>query len=615
MPGLSFIYDFTEDISKKESIILQSLDSLIHFEEYKRKILLKKKFYFLGYTKYKEYPIISFETNKYCIYLEGKIYGKDYQTIKSELNELSELIFQNQTNTNKQISDWLLNTDGEFIIFILDKKSYEVAFLNDALGHLPLYYYKNKSEIYISREIKFIANFIKKENFNKISLANYLLFSYTLGKETLFNNIFRLEPSSLIKINSLESHFEIKNIYQLNFDCKTHCRNTINKNVTNLISLLNATCGNKSNTEDNFVNVLSLSGGLDSRIVAAALRKCSIPFSGVTYLDFDKVFKLDTEIAEKVASSLNIDWHLFPLSSPKGKDFIKLLDIKRGMNYLFMSFILPFFRQIKKDFGNKVTYFTGDTGLCLRSHNLPKRIKDINHLIEFIISKHSMISINEVENLTRITKEEIEGEIKRNLLSYPEKSLQGKYEHFVIYSRCFNWHYEGIDRNRFFFWVRTPLESTPFFIYAINCPEKQKINNRLYREMLIKLSPKMSRIIEANLALPISSIRYRIKRYLISCLSKIISNYPKIMLKIRKKVEYKSAYKHNSNLIRCIQKQTIDCKSILEYLSYSELKNITDNCSKHGKQELDVLFTITSIIEEFECGKSSIEKYYEADFK
>jgi len=133
--------------------------------------------------------------------------------------------------------------------------------------------------------------------------------------------------------------------------------------------------------------------------------------------------------------------------------------------------------------------------------------------------------------------------------------------------------------------------------------------------MLIKLSPKMSRIIEANLALPISSIRYRIKRYLISCLSKIISNYPKIMLKIRKKVEYKSAYKHNSNLIRCIQKQTIDCKSILEYLSYSELKNITDNCSKHGKQELDVLFTITSIIEEFECGKSSIEKYYEADFK
>ena len=143
MPGISFIYDLNGNLKQKESEILHSLKSMLHNERYKYKVLFHENSYFLGYTKYKEYPITSFENDEFYIYFEGQIYGKDHQTLNTELNDLAKNIFHNQDNGNEQVAEWLLNTDGDFIIFILHKYSHRISLINDAFGRLPLYYYNS----------------------------------------------------------------------------------------------------------------------------------------------------------------------------------------------------------------------------------------------------------------------------------------------------------------------------------------------------------------------------------------------------------------------------------------------------------------------------------------
>ena len=487
MPGLSFICDFKKNITEKESIILQSLDSLIHFEEYKQKILLKEKFYFLGYTKYKEYPITFFNNKKYCIYLEGKIYDKDYSTIDSELNGLAELIFQNQTKTNKQLTDWLLNTDGDFIVFILSKRSNEIAIFNDALGRLPLYYYKSRDILLVSRELRFITNILNDYKFDKMAIAQYLLFGYSLGKRTLLENIYRLKPATLIIANTKESKLKIDIIYQYNFEIKKYFDRNTERNASNLVSLFSKACKNRVNPNNK--NILSLSGGLDSRAVAAGLYKNNIPFSGTTFLDYNKAYKVDVRIVKQLAELFNIDLKLFDLVPPKGKDLHKLLKIKNGLNWLAISYYIQFLNKIKETNISNVIFLTGDGGDKLLPNIKPTvKLKSVNGLVIYIIFKNKIFPLDIVSRLTQIPKSEIITELTNHFLSYPEQELSQKYVHFLVFERAFKWLFEGEDRNRCYFWSVTPFYSMHFFNYAMNCSDKQKSKYNLYHQFFKELS-------------------------------------------------------------------------------------------------------------------------------
>ncbi|ODS37464.1 MAG: hypothetical protein A7315_13475 [Candidatus Altiarchaeales archaeon WOR_SM1_79] len=612
MPGISLICDSKEDLNENEPKILESLDSMLHDERYKKEVLLNEKSYFLGCTKYNEYPTKSFENEKFYICLEGKIYGKEESLIDKELNNIAEIIFEDSNKSNEQVKEWLLNTDGEFIVFILNKKNNEIIILNDLLGHLPLYYHKVGGKFLVSREIRFIANLIGNK-FDKIGIAQYLLFMHSLGERTIFKNIFRLEPAKLIKINLKNFELEIKNIYEFNFENRRYSERTIEENANNLADLFNEACKNRAASSEDFRNVLALSGGIDSRVVLASLQKNKIPFNAVTFMDANKTAGADVKIAEQLAKLFNLDWNLFNLDSPKGRDALKLLRIKNGLNYIAIRSILPFLESIRRDYCSKLNYFTGNTGMIMRDYRPSKKIKDLDDLADYVLSRLHQFPLNEAAGLVGVDKEKIINELKHYLMSFPEKSMIQKYIHFIMFGRGFTWHYEGIDRDRFYFWEATPLESPKFYIYAMNCPDKQKASFRIYSDFLLKLSPEAATIDDANLGSPFASNIYKIKGFIKSIIISIISRFPSIMLSARKRFTHRGSYKHNSTLINCLKKQINDCESICDYLSSSAVNNIINNCGKYGKLQVEILFTITSLIEDFECKKSSIEKYYDSD--
>jgi len=608
MPGMHFICDLEGRLKRDEPDILKSLNSIIHFEWYSPEIIYSEPPFFFGCTRYEEYPIHFFKSEEYFIYLEGRIYGKEPTQLGEELNYLAREISHNGNNAENKIAEWILNTDGDFIVFILDNRQREIFIINDALGRLPLYYSKGNKKLIVSREVRFIGNLMNKKRIDIMGMAQCLLFGFPLGIRTLYEDIFRLGPGALIQINLNRSEFRIGNVHQFNFEKKNNKERDFNEHLDILLKLFCEACQNR--TYQDYKNVVSLSGGLDSRAVVSGLLKMKSPFYAATRMSLGQTESLEARIAEKLPEVLSIDWKLFPVGHPTGREVLELLKIKNGLNYLGMSFILPFFRRIKKTYGSKIIFFTGDGGDKVLPYFKPAvRLKNLDKLTDFIMAKEHVFSLRDVGDLLNIDRDEIVSELRKHLESYPEKDLSQKYVHFLILERAFKWLFEGEDRNRFYFWSVAPFYSLKFFNYAMNCPDRMKKNHALYRELLLKLSPQAAAVDVVKWKRPITSYKTKLFLFLKENVNPLlISRLKRIVTRELRKV--RSPDKLKGDIFKCFWEQIENCPTISRYLSIQKIRDLQDM----SRMEFNNLFTIASVIEDFECRGNTIEKYSDSHF-
>ena len=87
----------------------------------------------------------------------------------------------------------------------------------------------------------------------------------------------------------------------------------------------------------------------------------------------------------------------------------------------------------------------------------------------------------------------------------------------------------------------------------------------------------------------------------------------KIRKLITKPQESIHTFTHSDELIRCLQEQLNNCGTISKCLSRQVVENVIKNRHKYNGEAIGMLFTITSVIEDFVCNKSTIENYLEFD--
>ena len=606
MPGISFIYNKEGNFRHKSTEYISKINKLKYTSRYQITTLQEIDPFYLFLSHYSEYPYTEFNFGNSYILLEGCIYNRSSEELKKELKDLSFRFFNNTPINKKFLSDWIKSIDGEFVIFCYDKNLEKIIIINDLMGHLPLYYKITPKEVIISRDIKLIQE-LSPSFPDKMVIAQYLLFSFPLGNNTLFQEIFRLEAGSFISIDLKNSNETIFNFHRFNFQqLNSNHSKSIKENVKNLCNLFNMTCKNRVKSFPDYKNILSLSGGFDSRAVFASLNTNNIPFDCVTFIDDNKIYSKDINISQQLANDFNLSWELLELQKPKGKDIIQLLDSKFGQNNINMAFLITFFQKIEDKFGAKVNYFSGNTGMSLRSYLPTKKIRNFDELIEYIFSfegKYNMIhnfSLDEVSALLDLNKLEIIRNIKKIIEKYPETDFKFKYMHFLYYGYCFNWHYEGIDRNIFYFWNSSPLESTPFFLYAMNCLDSQKKNKRLFSEFIISLCPQVSKY-------PISNYNSRLKSRKMKLNLTVESIFTRIPVKL-KKIIYKFKGIQKTNYIPLypdlFNQQVSKSKLINNYFNIEYMQKISKT-----KQQFHVLFTITNIIEYSERNHYILEDF------
>jgi asparagine synthase (glutamine-hydrolysing) len=600
---------------------LNALDSVIYNDSYKREILLTNDHYLVGCTKYAEYPTSLIENSDYWVCIEGKIYGKSGSVLNNEIFSLLNYVFKGIHRSDRErkiIADWLLQTDGDFIIYAFDKNTNDFVIMNDALGRLPFYYYKDKEKIIASREIQFISYSIKdnQENhniFDKLGLAQLLLFSYTLGNRTPLNNVNRLEPATILRIYCNSPWLEPDTIYRFNFEIKKYSNVSIEKNAGELVSLFSEACRNRA--DYNAKNIVSLSGGLDSRAVAACLHKNNIPCYAVTSTEPHwrpvEGNISETEIAEQIAMSLGMEWENYGVMKAGAEDLIMLLKIKKGLTYLGHSFFLRFLEKLKKKYGLKpINFFTGrDGGVVFSDLSITiSNLDNLDSLARGIIHLVGDFRLAEVAALVQIKEAEIVDELLNILSSYPEENLRQKLLHFLFFEDNAKFSFEIDDISRIYFWTVSPFNSLPFLKYIISCPDKQKSKYRLYREFFFIMSPTVAEIRNSNWGCSISSSRFKIIQSIMSLYWK----YPQLR-KIIKKLKDKGIYypyKYDSTVIRCIRDQLDNCSTLSKYLSGKEVEKILNNPADYTHYGFDNLLTVTSLIANTLCDNKSIESHF-----
>lgn len=605
MPGLSFICDFNEDLRDGEPALLRALDSTRHYPHFRSAVHTYERDIILACTDYEGYPFRIVETEDCVFHLEGMIYTPEGP--ERSLTQLSAILSAYGTGRADLLAGWLLENDGDYVVAAVMKRTGDVVIINDILGRLPLYYHRKAKGLVVSREIGFITGLLGNKRPDRMAMVQTLLVGFAWGGRTLVDDVKRLEPASLIHVGRKEQRITLRNLYKFNFDDKRNGTDSVRASANHLVDLFVETCRRRAGAFTNRRNILGLSGGLDSRAVGAALLRSGVELDGVTYLDHTGTSAKDAEIAGKIARALNIRWNLITLDSPKGRDYLALLRLKSGLNYLGMSYIMPFFEAVRERYGANIAYFTGDGGQILKPElRMHKTVARVADLAQHILSTYKVFSLGEAAALSGMPADSLMDDLMSLLDGYPEGELKNKYVHFLLYEENVNRCFEGEDRNRFFFWSITPFYSIPFFTYALNTPDHRVSRYALCREFLRLLQPRIASVDYARWSVPITSWRIQ-----------LVFLYHRIPWRLKMKVRslFKkplTSYPLDAPAAVCLRQQIATCSGVGRYISGGTVES---SIADWKRQQLDVLLTVTSSIENIECGRSAFEQFLHADFR
>ncbi len=223
-------------------------------------------------------------SNDYVIIFNGEIYN--HRELRSELDSILQRSWAGHSDTETllaAIEEWgfedtLEKVKGMFAIAIWDKKSKILSLACDRIGEKPLYYGWVNEQFVFASELKSMKKFPEFNNqIDKNSLAMFLRFNSIPAPYSIYENINKLEPAQIIKINP--TTMKIKK------NCYWSIEEVYKKNTLNKFS------GTSKEAVDQLETVLSdavssqmqsdvplgafLSGGVDSSTIVALMQSFS----------------------------------------------------------------------------------------------------------------------------------------------------------------------------------------------------------------------------------------------------------------------------------------------------------------------------------------------------
>ena len=601
MPGLSLVCDRRQGLHQDRGP-LQGLDRVMHTPAYQRTVLVDEPACLLACTHYPNYGLLEHQTPRWHIALEGHIYGKSEATIQQELEAIAPQLFRAEAEQSA-IVRWLFQTDGEFLLFVRDKQTGQMAFLNDALGKLPVYYCAGSNRLLVSREISYLAPLVERKSCSRRGLMQFLVLRYCLAKQTPFEGVERMPPASVLRVDPMEWALSERTLFTYDVRHREHEGKSLRQNIDNIRELLVQATVNRASRSD--PNVLSLSGGIDSRLIAAILRDQSIPFHAATFIDSDRQFAPDASTAEEVAKVMKLDWKLFDLPAAKGVEALSVLRLKSGLMSMTLGLLMKFLEEMGAQYGWNMVFFTGDTGYGVRKHTPKGRVRRLEDLVtNCIFGYQSQFDLPVVADLLDMDPREVFRDFCQEFESYPETALQEKYQHFIICERILVWNYDGMDRDRSYYWLAAPLDATPVFHYGMNMPYGHRDHYQMYWDMLDQFAPESMKVNYAPYGAPPRSRRLEWTWFK----EKMYFKMPEwVRQHVRRLLNRKRAEAHpNPLLVQCLREQMSNGSALKDYFRPDRYEKILQTGTK---MQHEVLLSATCAVENFLTGQTTLEKY------
>jgi asparagine synthase (glutamine-hydrolysing) len=442
----------------------------------------------LKMNSYPGYPFEVFDFGEIKVLFEGMIYNRT----KVEIQNFVSSICAKSEPDQKEIENWIRSVDGEFVFVVIRLSEVKIQIFNDLFGRLPLYYTQAEGEINVSRDIAAIRASCRIIDYEPFSVASSLIFGFVPGLKTLWKGIYRFTPASLMELDTF-SHQDIviRKIYD--FTERSENKEVI---ASELLNLLAEATQNRIRLLLN--PALSLSGGLDSRLIAGILAKNKLHIPLFTYQDEAGSALADIESVKEMIKILAIqDQHTFFKLGNSGKTELDvLLQCKQGLNYLGMAFLVPYLKHFSD---NKLQQITGDGGDKVLADLRPLvRLKNKDDFWKYLKRRHTSGSIVNILKLCSISENNYRNELEKILFNDDSSDFDDAYIRFLLLGRAQVWLFEGEDRNRCFGWSTSPFYSPDFALKALNLPMESKAFGKIFLEMFRQLGSGLEHIPNPN---------------------------------------------------------------------------------------------------------------------
>lgn len=239
----------------------------------------------------------------------GEIYN--YQELK---DELSDYPFASNCDTEVIIASYLKwgkefinKLNGMFAIALYDREREELLLCRDRIGKKPLYYYLDDDTIVFASEIKPIMQFpYFKQEINRDVLGGYLFHQYICGAQSIFQNVYRLEPGTrlIYKYGDIqkEKYWDITDKYHEGLQQEQTEYEAAKRGLKEL--LIDSV--KKRMIADVPVGTF-LSGGYDSSLVTAIAQEVSEQPVKTFCIGFEETRFNEAVYAKKIAEYLGTD--------------------------------------------------------------------------------------------------------------------------------------------------------------------------------------------------------------------------------------------------------------------------------------------------------------------
>ena len=274
--------------------------------------LAHRRLSILDVSKAGAQPMHSY-SNRYVIVYNGEIYN--HLSIRKEIFDFNK--FNGWTGTSDTetllrgfelwgIEKMLEKCTGMFAIAVWDKKNKCLNLARDRIGEKPLYYgWQGRSFIFGSELKAFLEHPDFKKEINKDSIFSLLRYYNVSGPNTIFKDIFKLRPGTVLSINQ-KNECEEKVFWSAhdmllnnNDDMKGKSDKIV---LENLHSIL------RSSVKDQMLSDVPLgaflSGGIDSSLIVSLMQEQSNNPIKTFTIGFDEKGYNEAEFAKKVAKEL-----------------------------------------------------------------------------------------------------------------------------------------------------------------------------------------------------------------------------------------------------------------------------------------------------------------------
>ena len=271
-------------------------------------------------------PMSSYDNNVYITF-NGEIYN--HMTIRTDLEKMGYR-FRTNCDTEVILNGYLeygLNSlldkiEGMFAFAIYDKRIKRIYLIRDRVGIKPLFYYYDGNDLAYSSELKGITNLIDRSfEIDNTAIYDYLTYQYIPRPKTLYKNIFKQEPGTVVEYSLNSRTIKVKTYWELKpNEAQSRVVTDYGQLFENIRGIIKKNV-NMQLVADVPVGVF-LSGGIDSSIIAKTTKEFK-PNVHSFSIDFTRRRLSERAYVDKAIESTGMEGHIFLV---KNSDILELYE-------------------------------------------------------------------------------------------------------------------------------------------------------------------------------------------------------------------------------------------------------------------------------------------------